>query len=103
MRIESCQSREGSSLRARGADERDEFEVAKGGIIPARAGSRLSMSPVKALSRDHPRARGAAVDNPTKDTHTRIIPARAGSRRASCTRASQTWDHPRARGEQLVE
>ena len=112
---------QGSSPRVRGAvSELVQLET-KGGIIPARAGSRhrclrargaRRIIPARAGSssvatfssarpRDHPRAcgeQGGAAPHATRRRG--IIPARAGSSAYTCRSRRRARDHPRACGEQ---
>ena len=92
------------------------------GIIPARAGSRISMLRALIIGRDHPRACGEQPSCAPKSTMRMgssprvrgagetagqgidgggIIPARAGSRPAPWRWSSGRRDHPRACGEQV--
>ena len=91
-------------------------------IIPARAGSRLTVCHRKAQKRDHPRACGEQAREHVNVTHFKgssprvrgaessaysrkcrrgIIPARAGSRTRRAHRGTGCRDHPRACGEQI--
>ena len=112
----------GSSPRVRGADNLKAGACQLDGIIPARAGSRLSTRHSASRSPDHPRAcgeqglvftddydlggssprvRGAGICQGARDLRARIIPARAGSRPRYRPSRSWTPDHPRACGEQV--
>ena len=114
----------GSSPRVRGAVSANQVVSSRLGIIPARAGSRMSIEQAKAVCRDHPRAcgeqpfaafrsakmpgssprvRGAAEYAAAMPVAVGIIPARAGSRLPTCSRTSPTRDHPRACGEQWCD
>ena len=111
----------GSSPRVRGAELRDNRADCALGIIPARAGSRVSTSYPRVPHGDHPRAcgeqssmvsrqsgrmgssprvRGAGHRFPRLGTAAGIIPARAGSSCGAWSRKCSRWDHPRACGEQ---
>ena len=93
------------------------------GIIPARAGSSVHMTPRRSCTWDHPRAcgeqpsvpisscpqlgssprvRGAGVRVAQRRHRYRIIPARAGSRGMALWPAVLSRDHPRACGEQEI-
>ena len=113
----------GSSPRVRGAGRARPIAVREDGIIPARAGSRVSILFQNSRHRDHPRAcgeqgpnlddaevvegssprvRGAVLCRAGSPAGPGIIPARAGS---SCGGFSRLWasrDHPRACGEQAI-
>ena len=111
----------GSSPRVRGAAVKRPQQRREGGIIPARAGSRIPYEWVDGPKRDHPRAygeqlngedpvkqaegssprvRGAGLPAARGDQQEGIIPARAGSRGAPGWSSCRTRDHPRACGEQ---
>ena len=110
---------QGSSPRARGAGRGIERRSDGQGIIPARAGSRSSLSSMKPSSWDHPRARGEQLSTPSRESAEEgssprargagpltednaltvgIIPARAGSRLNPQLLEDFARDHPRARG-----
>ena len=112
--------REGSSPLARGAHAVDRVLVVNTRIIPARAGSTRSASPVRLRRWDHPRSRGEHTTSayPTmlmmgssplaRGAHggsaggigdERIIPARAGSTVVHAALEGGDGDHPRSRGE----
>ena len=101
----------------------DDGEIDVQGIIPARAGSSITINLSVISNRDHPRAcgeqvdawnrrtgdegssprvRGAGLCGGSRSTDSEIIPARAGSRGLSCHRRLGRWDHPRACGEQQI-
>ncbi len=111
----------GSSPRVRGAAVKRPQQRREGGIIPARAGSRIPYEWVDGPKRDHPRAygeqlngedpvkqaegssprvRGAGLPAARGDQQEGIIPARAGSRAQPDYPRRYVWDHPRACGEQ---
>ena len=96
----------GSSPHTRGALRMHRRHRARGGIIPAYAGSTSCAPKPTAKSRDHPRIRGEHAGFVVKLTIAgRIIPAYAGSTTVSCGTRSTRRDHPRIRGEhrQLTE
>ena len=109
----------GSSPLARGLPEHAEQEVARGGIIPARAGFTWARPRRRAGGWDHPRSRGvyalrlrAAADTAGSSPLARglrahglplsrglgIIPARAGFTRDGPPPGRAERDHPRSRG-----
>ena len=113
----------GSSPRVRGAGRARPIAVREDGIIPARAGSRVSILFQNSRHRDHPRAcgeqslvvvdpsthpgssprvRGAVLCRAGSPAGPGIIPARAGSSFVARSMTFATWDHPRACGEQDV-
>ena len=113
----------GSSPRVRGAVLGRFDDIARLGIIPARAGSRPDILASQLSRRDHPRACGEqAYDDELMDerpgssprvrgaVHNRygawtdagIIPARAGSSYCSRRCFDVPGDHPRACGEQTT-
>ena len=90
-------------------------------IIPARAGSRGTVTSAARAGADHPRACGEQCTGPTScaacggssprvrgavvlwhavSPSLRIIPARAGSSHRASFHPTAFWDHPRACGEQ---
>ena len=110
----------GSSPRMRGAHGGEVHPRARLGIIPAHAGSTLSISFLTSLLRDHPRAcgeheegvnawytakgssprmRGARPFQQSENHARRIIPAHAGSTLRPLGEALPVRDHPRACGE----
>ena len=94
---------EGSSPRMRGAGPQDGRAPPVQGIIPAHAGSRLSVRLISMPSRDHPRACGEQHRRQRPRVELRgIIPAHAGSSVTRNTCPSDLRDHPRACGEQLA-
>ncbi len=111
----------GSSPRMRGADKRFITKNLGAGIIPAHAGSRVSIADGSNTSGDHPRAcgeqllheivphftpgssprmRGAASPRVEARVLPGIIPAHAGSRTFCSSAFGRSRDHPRACGEQ---
>ena len=111
----------GLSPRVRGAGILWTARVNEGRIIPARAGSSMSLRKRSQIEKDHPRAcgeqyghevtarpnkgssprvRGAGFRNRQFWITLRIIPARAGSRMLFDWKRAGTEDHPRACGEQ---
>ena len=109
----------GSSPLARGPLEHAICQLSDGGIIPARAGSTLSMPGLAKPGRDHPRSRGVHHLSPERATRSlgssplargppplvsasptpeRIIPARAGSTAVRHLHRGAVEDHPRSRG-----
>ena len=110
----------GSSPHTRGARGRVHRHRRPVWIIPAYAGSTMSMSTFEMTSPDHPRIRGehhSETASPTSKNgsspHTRgapsayagrtecsrIIPAYAGSTPGTTSASSNPGDHPRIRGE----
>ena len=113
----------GSSPLARGARGRRRGRRARGGIIPACAGSTGTARSRRGPTWDHPRLRGehcmtpfwsaifpgssplarGAQDRRGGRRHVQgIIPACAGSTVCTCLRACPCRDHPRLRGEHMV-
>ena len=113
----ACQ---GSSPHVRGARLGSTLNAAAMGIIPACAGSTLSLSTTQALRWDHPRMCGEHDSRPSSfgiwpgsSPHVRgarrvchgasighgIIPACAGSTSTQSNRMEQNGDHPRMCGE----
>ena len=112
----------GSSPLTRGAPPpRRQTRWARG-LIPAHAGSTLSVAPAVTSFPAHPRSRGEHV--PPKSTVTiplgsspltrgapaakkvvvfvgGLIPAHAGSTTMPLTRSATAWAHPRSRGEHM--
>ena len=118
----TASSTKGSSPRVRGADAALREVGGYGGIIPARAGSRLPRWGFREGQWDHPRAcgeqfppivpcwtvtgssprvRGAGFLSFDSRGLGGIIPARAGSSLAPRNLPCQARDHPRACGEQV--
>ena len=116
-------SASGSSPRVRGTFQTISLWILSEGIIPARAGSRLTSSQTPRSGRDHPRAcgeqphtvptiatvsgssprvRGAVSPACTAGSWAGIIPNCAGSRERPSALPKSGWDHPRACGEQLA-
>ena len=110
---------EGSSPLARGLRRRSPRLRARPGIIPARAGFTMTLSPMRWSARDHPRsrgvyragevrdrlvegssplARGLQVEGAGKRLGARIIPARAGFTQPHRLTSPTGPDHPRSRG-----
>ena len=110
----------GSSPLARGALDHEQREVGVGGIIPACAGSTVSLLGTVRSKRDHPRlrgehglyhvgalaqqgssplARGAQIPRDGQTAQRGIIPACAGSTQSPGSIRQSLWDHPRLRGE----
>ena len=110
----------GSSPHTRGARYHHRHRRPAVGIIPAYAGSTVSLGGSAWEAADHPRIRGehligvvAANVEAGSSPHTRgapptpsgttpvgrIIPAYAGSTAARASSAGRAWDHPRIRGE----
>ena len=110
----------GSSPHARGARAARRANLHHAGIIPACAGSTISVRLIWRRSRDHPRmrgehhcavrdlhqgrgssphARGALLERLQRGGEDGIIPACAGSTSQRNPRGSCPWDHPRMRGE----
>ena len=123
MVIIKCENVEGSSPRVRGADDTTSAVGSGLGIIPARAGSSVSITCILLINskRDHPRACGEQAETITKlvlpagssprvrgagdawkerRSLVGIIPARAGSRPPPASSRRLGGDHPRACGEQ---
>ena len=120
-----CGSREkttrpGSSPHTRGAHLQQPQGARTERIIPAYAGSTISIPASPTPEPDHPRirgehlrgflevpgyggssphTRGAHPQQPWSPVHERIIPAYAGSTSRSSGRSSPAGDHPRIRGE----
>ena len=111
--------RRGSSPLARGPLWLAHFKHIDVRIIPARAGSTLSMPGLAKPGRDHPRSRGVHHLSPERATRSlgssplargppplvsasptpeRIIPARAGSTAVRHLHRGAVEDHPRSRG-----
>ena len=112
----------GSSPRMRGARaERGGYRPADG-IIPADAGSTMSILMPLTPVQDHPRGCGEHVDrivgqrefegssprmreahrnSRSSSSTSRIIPADAGSTQCRRARAGSSWDHPRGCGEHV--
>ena len=114
----------GSSPLTRGAHNAFQAQVGRGGLIPAHAGSTLTISCWRAASRAHPRSRGehlglqlgqlrtegsspltrGAREGEAGDgLTTRLIPAHAGSTRRVYRRSPRLRAHPRSRGEHTVD
>ena len=112
-------SADGSSPLARGLRHPGDADSGEDRIIPARAGSTLSLLLLIPIKRDHPRsrgvyaalycremklmgssplARGLPVDGGGNFSRVRIIPARAGSTTCRTSHPRALWDHPRSRG-----
>jgi len=110
----------GSSPRTRGTPRRPSWTGRSSRIIPAHAGNARRWRVSRALTPDHPRARGERtstrpISSPkggssprTRGTlvegqrqlgRRRIIPAHAGNASRPIAAAGPTPDHPRARGE----
>ena len=91
----------GSPPHARGAGDCIPPFFLGGGITPACAGSRPTLSDDKAGQRDHPRMRGeqaSALSGLFQQVG--ITPACAGSRSGTGWSRAKVGDHPRMRGEQ---
>ena len=109
----------GSSPLARGLLRRRRRRLELRGIIPARAGFTVAMSPLVRSCRDHPRSRGVYVGHRKRARSQRgssplargllpfvsatqkskgIIPARAGFTSDPSPPADEAQDHPRSRG-----
>ena len=114
----------GSSPRVRGAESQTFRMVARRGIIPACAGSRISVISISLSPWDHPRVcgeqdgvwrkkdvyegssprvRGAAATKTARHGGRGIIPACAGSSAAIAEWSRGTRDHPRVCGEQWLK
>ena len=112
----------GSSPHTRGAPGRTAVECSRRGIIPAYAGSTVSVERAVIKSADHPRIRGEHARfgrileiKVGSSPHTRgarsapkhtirtegIIPAYAGSTRKQLNQTLYEMDHPRIRGEHV--
>ena len=90
----------GSSPHARGARRVTRVRVIAVGIIPACAGSTLTISRSSHWHRDHPRMRGEhRVARHGQTTALGIIPACAGSTASRPSLIESRRDHPRMRGE----
>ena len=88
----------GSSPHTRGALPRAGGQHRRRGIIPAYAGSTVSVHIQSARPKDHPRIRGEHLLT-TMSMLKGIIPAYAGSTRPGRSRCACCPDHPRIRGE----
>ena len=72
-------------------------------IIPAYAGSTMTVTSIRSTASDHPRIRGEHCRTLRLGClQVRIIPAYAGSTPAGTTGSSGARDHPRIRGEHVV-
>ena len=110
----------GSSPHVRGARKDSPLRRCHSGIIPACAGSTLTLAVSRSRARDHPRmcgehaslilgaflppgssphVRGAPSSSPAVVVLTGIIPACAGSTTFSRSLSRLAWDHPRMCGE----
>mgnify|MGYP000890263657 CR=1 FL=1 len=113
----------GSSPLTRGAPRSRRRDIAGNRLIPAHAGSTITLSRAKCFSPAHPRSRGEHAmvtgygelsegSSPlTRGAHppttrgtspVRLIPAHAGSTRSTVMPHSCTAAHPRSRGEHFV-
>ena len=91
--------RRGSSPLARGLRASGESACGAQGIIPARAGFTLTISPFSLMAADHPRSRGVYAAPTEKNVSVKgIIPARAGFTRSDVFAGAREQDHPRSRG-----
>ena len=112
----------GSSPRVRGKAIQGVFSKLWGGIIPAGAGKRRSLSPISVVDGDHPRGcgekdtslgddrglagssprvRGKVMTRADPDKSLRIIPAGAGKSFRLVPSTNCVWDHPRGCGEKV--
>ena len=112
----------GSSPHVRGARKDSPLRRCHSGIIPACAGSTLTLAVSRSRARDHPRmcgehtshgvlngytggssphVRGALTQLLSNTLWTGIIPACAGSTRLTCKALWTPRDHPRMCGEHL--
>ena len=113
----------GSPPRMRGEGESKGAAAPAPGITPAHAGRSRSLSSLRLVQRDHPRACGEKFNRIAKpfreqgspprmrgegeldlgnSTHTGITPAHAGRRPADKSHRTGRWDHPRACGEKIA-